>query len=81
LTHALLRGSPPIDAGDPNFTPPPSYDERSDPQRELGSACQRAADAFQAFGEHFSVDAHADAKVIGHFEEPAWNGRGVEFRS
>ncbi len=31
LTHALLRGSPAIDAGDPNFTPPPLYDQRGDP--------------------------------------------------
>lgn len=28
LTHALLAGSPAINAGDPNFTPPPSYDQR-----------------------------------------------------
>jgi hypothetical protein len=28
FTHALLPGSPVIDAGDPNFTPPPSYDQR-----------------------------------------------------
>ena len=28
LTHALLPGSPAIDAGDPNFTPPPDYDQR-----------------------------------------------------
>src|SRR5262249_28580553 len=28
LTQALLPGSPPIDAGDPNFTPPPFYDQR-----------------------------------------------------
>jgi hypothetical protein len=27
-THALLSGSPAIDAGDPNFTPPPDYDQR-----------------------------------------------------
>ncbi|HKH19868.1 MAG TPA: choice-of-anchor Q domain-containing protein, partial [Gammaproteobacteria bacterium] len=26
LTHAPLQGSPTIDAGDPNFTPPPDYD-------------------------------------------------------
>ena len=31
LTHRLLLGSPAIDAGDPNFTPPPSYDQRGDP--------------------------------------------------
>lgn len=28
LTHALLPGSPAIDTGDPNFTPPPSFDQR-----------------------------------------------------
>jgi len=28
FTHALLTGSPAIDAGDPNFTPPPYYDQR-----------------------------------------------------
>ncbi len=27
-THALLPGSPAIDAGDPNFTPPPVFDQR-----------------------------------------------------
>jgi hypothetical protein len=28
FTHALLPGSPAINQGDPNFTPPPSYDQR-----------------------------------------------------
>jgi hypothetical protein len=28
LTHLPLPGSPAIDAGDPNFTPPPSHDQR-----------------------------------------------------
>jgi hypothetical protein len=28
FTHALLAGSPAIDAGDPSFTPPPYYDQR-----------------------------------------------------
>ena len=28
LTHALLPGSPAVDAGNPNFTPPPNYDQR-----------------------------------------------------
>jgi hypothetical protein len=31
FTHALLPGSPAIDAGDPNFTPPPLYDQRGNP--------------------------------------------------
>jgi hypothetical protein len=28
FTHALLSGSPAINAGDPDFTPPPAYDQR-----------------------------------------------------
>ena len=28
FTHALLPGSPAINAGNPNFTPPPSFDQR-----------------------------------------------------
>jgi len=28
FTHALLPGSPVINAGDPNFVPPPDYDQR-----------------------------------------------------
>jgi hypothetical protein len=28
FTHQLLPGSPAIDTGDPNFTPPPFYDQR-----------------------------------------------------
>jgi Chlamydia polymorphic membrane protein (Chlamydia_PMP) repeat len=28
FTHALLLGSPAFDAGDPNFNPPPDYDQR-----------------------------------------------------
>jgi len=31
FTHALLPGSPAIDTGDPNFTPPPLYDQRDSP--------------------------------------------------
>jgi hypothetical protein len=31
FTHALLPGSPAIDAGDPSFTPPPSRDQRGCP--------------------------------------------------
>lgn len=31
FTHALLPGSPGIDAGNPSFTPPPQYDQRDCP--------------------------------------------------
>jgi hypothetical protein len=34
---------------------------------------QRAPDAVETFGEHFRIHAHADAKVIRHFEKAAWN--------
>jgi hypothetical protein len=30
LTHVPLRGSPAIDAGDPDFTPPPDHDQRGE---------------------------------------------------
>ena len=39
FTHALLLGSPAIDAGDPAFTPPPFFDQRGpDFSREIGRA-------------------------------------------
>ena len=31
LTHALLPGSPSMDAGDPLFVPPPDFDQRGNP--------------------------------------------------
>ena len=34
---------------------------------------QRTADSFQAFVKHSGVYAHADAKMIGHFEKATWN--------
>ena len=38
FTHALLPGSPAIDAGDPGFTPPPFFDQRGIPfDRVIGS--------------------------------------------
>ena len=36
LTHALLSGSQAIDTGDPNFTPPPSTDQRGFPRVSNG---------------------------------------------
>ena len=36
LTHALLPGSPAIDAGDPNFHPPPFDDQRGCPRVSNG---------------------------------------------
>ena len=42
---------------------------------------KRASDAIQPFREHFRIHTHADAKVVGHFEEAARNCRCFEFRS
>jgi len=36
FTHALLPGSPAIDAGDPTFSPPPSTDQRGCPRVSNG---------------------------------------------
>jgi hypothetical protein len=35
FTHALLPGSPAIDTGDPNFTPPPFFDQRGSRYRRV----------------------------------------------
>jgi hypothetical protein len=37
FTHALLPGSPAIDAGDPSFTPPPFYDQRGPGYRRVAN--------------------------------------------
>lgn len=44
LTHALLEGSPAIDAGDPSFIPPPDYDQRgAEHPRVVGNAIDMGA--------------------------------------
>jgi len=35
-THALLSGSPALDRGDPDFAPPPDFDQRGDPYARVG---------------------------------------------
>jgi len=37
FTHALLPGSPAIDAGDPSFTPPPDFDQRGPGYPRVGN--------------------------------------------
>ena len=37
FTHALMTSSPAIDAGDPNFTPPPNYDQRGPGYPRVGN--------------------------------------------
>src|SRR5262249_33472235 len=38
FTHALLPGSPANDAGNPNFTPPPFYDQRGQGYPRVGNS-------------------------------------------
>ena len=52
FTHALLPGSPAIDAGDPNFTPPPLFDQR-------GSGFDRVVKAA-------SMSAHLKCNTVTH---------------
>jgi predicted outer membrane repeat protein len=48
-THALLPGSPAIDAGDPGFVPPPEFDQRGAPfARVVGAAIDIGAFEVQA---------------------------------
>ena len=52
LTHAPSQGSPAIDAGDPNFTPPPDYDQR-------GPGYNRVADGPTDIGAVERADSYA----------------------
>lgn len=65
LTHALLPGSPAIDMGDPNFTPPPFFDQR-------GSAFDRVVSgridigSFEVQTQTVAIDLTAvGRKVVG----------------
>ena len=50
-THALLAGSPAIDAGNPAFTPPPDFDQR-------GALHERVADGDGAGGARIDIGAY-----------------------
>jgi len=64
-THALLAGSPAIDAGDPGFTPPPDFDQRNAPfarlfggRVDIGSYERQTGDMdFDGDVDHDDVDA------------------------
>ena len=71
FTHALLLGSPAIDTGDPNFTPPPLYDQR-------GPGFDRVVNgridigSFEVQGPtpdpNTNSDSYAHTKVFSHTE-------------
>jgi len=64
LTHALLAGSPAIDTGDPNFTPPPFFDQR-------GSGFDRVVNgrvdvgSFEVQTETLLIHLHASGRKVG----------------
>ena len=64
FTHALLPGSPAIDMGDPNFTPPPSFDQR-------GSGSSRVVNgridigSFEVQTQTGAIDLRALGRKVG----------------
>jgi len=68
-THALLFGSPAIDAGDPGFTPPPDFDQRGAPfDRVFGGRIDMGAYERQTGDVDFDGDIDFDdiaALVLG----------------
>jgi len=68
-THALMAGSPAIDAGDPGFTPPPDFDQRGDPfARVFGGRIDMGAYERQIGDMDFDGDIDYDdivALVLG----------------
>jgi predicted outer membrane repeat protein len=57
-THALQSGSPAIDAGDPNFTPPPDYDQR-------GPGFPRVVNRIDIGAYEYAITTAAVATVSG----------------
>ena len=64
FTHALLAGSPAIDTGDPNFTPPPLFDQR-------GPGFNRVVNghidigSFEVQTQAVAIDLRASGRKVG----------------
>jgi hypothetical protein len=63
-THALLTGSPAIDAGDPRSSPPPEFDQRGNPRVADGDADGVPRIDMGAF-EVLRGDVNGDGEVNG----------------
>ena len=61
----------------------PSLTIQNSPRKDgrLSLGLQRGGKTLQAFGKHRVVNAHSDAKVIGHLEKLAGNDGRLEFRA
>ncbi len=71
LTMALLPGSPCIDAGDPNFAPPPGFDQRGTPfARVFGGRLDIGAFEYQAIPvpPDFDHDGDVDSDDLAHLK-------------
>jgi hypothetical protein len=68
-THALLAGSPAIDAGDPSFVPPPIADQRGNPRVADGNTDGVARVDIGAF-EVLRGDVNGDGEVNGLDVDP-----------
>jgi hypothetical protein len=83
LTHTLLLGSPAINAGDPNFTPPPDFDQRGPgfPRVQDGRIDIGALEGVRRF--NFCAPCQSSADPLGPCclcflgQEPAFPGNRI----
>lgn len=63
-THALLAGSPAVNAGDPGFAPPPAFDQRGAGfPREQGGRVD--VGAYELTAVQFTADSQTDSEDVG----------------
>ena len=70
LTYELLGGSPAIDAGNPNFTPPPDYDQRGPGYARIMNTSRRYR-LVRGAGDtnanpHSNADIYSNTNTYGH---------------
>src|SRR5438876_5283911 len=64
FTHALLPGSPAIDMGDPNFTPPPFFDQRGSGFSRVVNGCIDIG-SFEVQTQTVAIDLRALGRKVG----------------
>lgn len=81
-THALLAGSPAINAGDPAASPPPTFDQRGNPfSRVVGSRIDMGAFEFVVAQPSMRLLASSDTGMfnndgVSNKDQPAFGGLG-----
>ena len=82
-THALLAGSPAIDAGDPLFTSPPTFDQRGNPfARQFGARVDIGAFEFVTAEPSMRLLTSSDTGMfnndfVTNKMQPAFGGLGA----